>query len=171
MPPDFAGRRLPLYTAEYATDPHRDMLRRFGSLAPVELAPGISATLVIGYHTALRILNDPDRFTSDPRAWEQNIPADCPIRPMMEWYPNPLHSGGSEGGSGGDRRGGRSSDASDADRNGGQCGRDHTSNTNSTSTAEPRGSSARPTADRACLPTSPNTSPRNFDEPSITCGC
>ncbi|MGW1738409.1 cytochrome P450 [Nocardia sp. NPDC001965] len=99
MPPDFAGRRISLYTEEYATDPHRthrEMRRRFGSLVPVELAPGVPATLVIGYHTALPILNDPDRFSSDPRTWEQSIPADCPIRPMMEWYPNPLHSGGSE---------------------------------------------------------------------------
>ncbi|MFE3443549.1 cytochrome P450 [Nocardia sp. NPDC059180] len=93
----FDGPRTSLYTEEYAADPHRahrEMLHRFGSLAPVELAPGVPATLVIGYHAAVRILNDPDRFTSDPRAWEQSIPAGCPIRPMMEWYPNPLHSGG-----------------------------------------------------------------------------
>ncbi|WP_327151054.1 cytochrome P450 [Nocardia sp. NBC_01329] len=99
MPPDLGGPRISLYTEEYAADPyrtHREMLRRFGSLAPVELAPGVPATLVIGYHTALRILNDPDRFSSDPRVWEQTVPADCPIRPMMEWYPNPLHSGGSD---------------------------------------------------------------------------
>ncbi|NEW37653.1 cytochrome P450 [Nocardia cyriacigeorgica] len=98
-PSGFDGPRIALYTEEYAADPHRahrDMLHRFGSLAPVELAPGVPATLVIGYHAAVRILNDPDRFTSDPRGWEQNIPADCPIRPMMEWYPNPLHSGGLE---------------------------------------------------------------------------
>ncbi len=70
------------------------MRQRFGSLVPVELAPGVPATLVIGYHTALRILNDPDHFPADPRMWERNIPADSPIRPMMEWRPNPLRSAG-----------------------------------------------------------------------------
>ncbi|MGW0004146.1 cytochrome P450 [Nocardia grenadensis] len=70
------------------------MRQSFGSLAPVELAPGVPATLVIGYHTALRILNDPEHFPADPRMWERNIPADSPIRPMMEWRPNPLRSAG-----------------------------------------------------------------------------
>ncbi|WP_442941803.1 cytochrome P450 [Nocardia sp. NBC_00416] len=70
------------------------MRRRFGSLAPVELSPGVPATLVIGYHAALQILHDPDHFPADPRAWEKNIPADCPIRPMMEWRPNPIRSAG-----------------------------------------------------------------------------
>ncbi|NUP28776.1 MAG: cytochrome P450 [Nocardia sp.] len=99
VPSDAGVPRIPLYTEEYAADPHRahrDMLQRFGSLVPVRLATGVPATLVIGYQAALRILNDPDRFPADPRAWEQNIPADCPLRPMMEWYPNPLHSEGGD---------------------------------------------------------------------------
>ncbi|WP_459546912.1 cytochrome P450 [Nocardia sp. X0981] len=98
-PSDFDGPRVPLYTEEYAADPHRiyrEMRSRFGSLAPVELAPGVPATLVIGYYAAVRILNDPDHFPADPRSWEKNIPADSPIRPMMEWRPNPLRSAGNE---------------------------------------------------------------------------
>ncbi|MGA6207012.1 cytochrome P450 [Nocardia testacea] len=98
-PRDFDGPRIPLYSDEYAADPHRvyrDMRQRFGSLAPVELAPGVPATLVIGYHAALRILHDPDHFPADPRVWEQSVPADCPVRPMMEWRPNPIRSAGSE---------------------------------------------------------------------------
>ncbi|WSJ01717.1 cytochrome P450 [Nocardia sp. NBC_01329] len=98
-PRDFAGPRVSLYSDEYAADPHRtyrEMRQRFGSLAPVELAPGVPATLVIGYHAALRILHDPEHFPADPRVWERNIPADCPIRPMMEWRPNPIRSAGSD---------------------------------------------------------------------------
>ncbi|WP_039825473.1 cytochrome P450 [Nocardia testacea] len=98
-PRDFDGPRIPLYSDEYAADPHRvyrDMRQRFGSLAPVELAPGVPATLVIGYHAALRILHDPEHFPADPRVWEQSVPADCPVRPMMEWRPNPIRSAGSE---------------------------------------------------------------------------
>ncbi|MEU6188106.1 cytochrome P450 [Nocardia sp. NPDC047038] len=96
-PIGFVGERVALYTGEYAVDPHRvyrEMRCRFGSLVPVELAPGVPATLVIGYYAALSILNDPKRFPADPRVWERGIPADCPIRPMMEWRPNAIRSAG-----------------------------------------------------------------------------
>jgi cytochrome P450 len=98
-PSDFDGPRIPLYSEEFAADPYQiyqDMRHRFGALAPVELAPGVPATLVIGYRAALQILNDPDRFPADPRAWESNIPAECPIRPMMEWRPNSIRSAGAD---------------------------------------------------------------------------
>ncbi|MEU3659632.1 cytochrome P450 [Streptomyces sp. NPDC032940] len=91
--------RIALYTAEFAADPHaayRRMRRTHGPLVPVELAPGVPATLVIGYYQARRILNDPLHFPADPRAWEKLIPASCPVRPMMEWRPNALRSGGAE---------------------------------------------------------------------------
>ncbi|MEU6101716.1 cytochrome P450 [Streptomyces flaveolus] len=91
--------RIALYTAEFAADPHaayRRMRRTHGPLVPVDLAPGVPATLVIGYYQARRILNDPLHFPADPRAWEKLIPASCPVRPMMEWRPNALRSGGAE---------------------------------------------------------------------------
>ncbi|WP_330233049.1 cytochrome P450 [Nocardia sp. NBC_00508] len=91
------GPRVPLYSSEFASDPHRaydEMRRQYGSLAPVELAPGVPATLVVGYDTALRILNDPERFPVDPRTWQQNIPADCPVLPLMEWRPTGSRSDG-----------------------------------------------------------------------------
>lgn len=96
-PVDTAGPRIPLYTAEFAADPHkiyREMRHRFGSLAPVELAPGVPATLVIGYQTAVRILHDPEHFPADPRVWQRGIPVDCPVLPMMEYRPNPLRTVG-----------------------------------------------------------------------------
>lgn len=86
-----------MYTEEFAKDPHkfyRMMRTQYGSLAPVDLAPGVPATLVIGYHTGVRIANDPEHFTADPRGWEKNIPDDCPVKPMMMWRPNALRSGG-----------------------------------------------------------------------------
>ncbi|WP_069167530.1 cytochrome P450 [Nocardia altamirensis] len=98
-PIDNDGPRVPLYTEEHAADPHRayrEMRRKYGSLAPVELSPGVPATLVIGYHTALRILNDPEHFPADPRTWQKNIPGECPILPMLEWRPNALRSAGLE---------------------------------------------------------------------------
>ena len=41
--------RYPMYTQEFATDPHRAdraMREQFGPLVPVDLAPGVPATLV-----------------------------------------------------------------------------------------------------------------------------
>ncbi len=91
------GPRTPLYTPEFVADPHRaygEMRRRYGSLVPIELAPGVPATLVIGYKAAVRILNDPEHFPADPRSWQKTIPADSPVRPMMEWYPAARYNSG-----------------------------------------------------------------------------
>lgn len=94
-----ADVRVPMYSPEFAADPqaaYRQMRERFGSLVPVELSPGIRATLVIGYHTAVRILNDPDHFPADPRMWERNIPKDCPVLPMLQFRPAALRTTGAE---------------------------------------------------------------------------
>lgn len=93
------GFRVPLYDAEFAADPHRayrEMRARFGSLVPVELSPGVPATLVIEYATAVRILNDPEHFPADPRTWQKDVPDDCPVLPIMEWRPIASRSSGSD---------------------------------------------------------------------------
>ncbi|AHH17587.1 cytochrome P450 [Nocardia nova SH22a] len=98
-PIDADGPRIPLYTKEFAADPHRlyrEMREQFGALAPVDLAPGVPATLVIGYQVARRILNDPEHFPADPRHWQRQIPADCPVLPLMEWRPNAFRNSGAE---------------------------------------------------------------------------
>ncbi|MBF6347431.1 cytochrome P450 [Nocardia flavorosea] len=97
-PADMDGPRIPLYVPEFAVDPHstyRAMRERYGSLVPVEVAPGVPATLVIGYYTALRIYNDPDHFPADPRTWQRDIPANCPVLPLMQWRPNARRNDGS----------------------------------------------------------------------------
>ncbi|WP_245677030.1 cytochrome P450 [Nocardia acidivorans] len=88
---------VPLYTPEFAANPHwfyAEMRAKFGSLVPVQLSPGIAATLVIGYRAAVQINNDSQRFRADPRIWEKNIPADCPVLPMLQYRPNALRSAG-----------------------------------------------------------------------------
>ncbi len=90
---------MPLYVPEFAADPHalyEKMRKQYHSLVPVELAPGVPATLVIDYKTALRILNDPEHFPADPRTWQKDIPADCPVLPMMEWRPMATRSAGAD---------------------------------------------------------------------------
>lgn len=91
------GPRIPLYAPEFAVDPHstyRAMRERYGPLVPVEVAPGVPATLVIDYYTAVRIFNDPNHFPADPRSWQQNIPSDCPVLPLMGWRPNARRNDG-----------------------------------------------------------------------------
>ncbi|MBB5911211.1 cytochrome P450 [Nocardia transvalensis] len=98
-PVDLDEVRVPLYAPEFAADPHgayRSMRAAYGSLVPVELAPGVPATLVVGYRVALRILHDPEHFPADPRMWERRIPADCPVLPVLQWRPNALRNTGDE---------------------------------------------------------------------------
>ncbi|WP_237754953.1 cytochrome P450 [Nocardia nova] len=70
------------------------MRRDHGSLVPVELAPGVPATLVVDYHVALRILHDPVHFPADPSLWEAGVASECPILPMMRARPNAIRTTG-----------------------------------------------------------------------------
>ncbi|MEU6562599.1 cytochrome P450 [Nocardia nova] len=90
--------RTLIHTQQFADDPHTvyAWMRAQGSMVPVELADGVPATLVVKYHTALRILRDPERFPADPRRWQPSMPDGCPIRPMTEYRPNALRSKGAE---------------------------------------------------------------------------
>ncbi|MFC8047281.1 cytochrome P450 [Nocardia sp. NPDC057353] len=90
---------VPIYDAAFAADPDRayaEMRRTYGSMAPVELAPGVRATLVIGWATARRILNDPHHFPADPRIWQQGVDPGLSILPMIEYRPNALFSTGAD---------------------------------------------------------------------------
>jgi len=99
-PPDADNKsRVPLFTDQFASDPHAayaQMRAQFGPLVPVWLAPGVPATLVIGYWTALKILNDPEHFPADPSSWQRDVPSGCPVLPMLEKRPNALRSSGIE---------------------------------------------------------------------------
>ncbi|RDI43555.1 cytochrome P450 [Nocardia mexicana] len=93
------GPRVLLHVPEFAADPHAAyarMRREFGSLVPVELSPGVPATLVIGYRTAVRILNDHEHFPADPSVWQKDIPPDCPVLPMLQARDNALRKAGTD---------------------------------------------------------------------------
>ncbi|WP_460699179.1 cytochrome P450 family protein [Nocardia thraciensis] len=97
--PSNEGPRVAIYSEEFAADPHRayrEMRNKYGALVPVEMWPGVPATLVVNYRTAVRILNDPDHFPADPSKWQQNAPADIPIMPMIEYRPNAIRTSGAE---------------------------------------------------------------------------
>ncbi|MER5604202.1 cytochrome P450 [Streptomyces sp. NPDC002265] len=89
-----------LYSPDFAADPHLTYhyLRRFGPVAPVELAPGVEAMLVTDYDAALQVLRSPKTFVKDARRWqalaEGRVPPDSPVLAMMAWKPSSLFADG-----------------------------------------------------------------------------
>ncbi|MFB4197393.1 cytochrome P450 [Streptomyces carpaticus] len=93
---------VPLYGAEFAENPqaYYTYLRQFGPAAPVELSPGVEATLVTDYAAALHVLQNPEHFSKDARRWrdlkEGRIAEDSPVLPMLGYRPNALFTDGAE---------------------------------------------------------------------------
>ncbi|MFJ5774583.1 cytochrome P450 [Streptomyces sp. NPDC093094] len=93
--------RVPLYQPEFAADPqaYYDFLRHYGPMAPVELAPGVEATLVTDYTAALNLLRDPS-FRKDARQWRDlrsgKVPEDSPVVPLLAYRPNCMFADGAE---------------------------------------------------------------------------
>ncbi|WP_037839150.1 cytochrome P450 [Streptomyces sp. NRRL S-1813] len=79
-----------LYGPDFAADPHRFYaeLRQYGALAPVEIAPEVTAMLVTDYRAALDLLHDDATWSKDSREWMTTVPADTPVMPMLMWRPN-----------------------------------------------------------------------------------
>lgn len=92
----------PLYGPDFAADPGAtyDRLRRYGPMAPVELAPGATATLVTSMDAALHVLRSPEKFSKDARRWRAlntgEVAPDNPVVPMMHFRPNCLLTEGEE---------------------------------------------------------------------------
>ncbi|UIX35617.1 cytochrome P450 [Streptomyces sp. GQFP] len=89
-----------MHGADFAADPQGsyDKLRAHGPAAPVELAPGVDATLVVQHEMALRVLQNTTLFARDSRRWaalnEGRISLDSPVLPMMAYRPNVLFTDG-----------------------------------------------------------------------------
>ncbi|MET7905652.1 cytochrome P450 [Streptomyces sp. NPDC005355] len=80
----------PLHTPEFGRDPfavYQRLREAHGPLVPVELDPGVTATLCVGYDTALEILRRPETFSKDPRRWraenEGRVPGTSHARQMI----------------------------------------------------------------------------------------
>lgn len=95
-----AGR---LYGEEYARDPqavYAELRRRHGAVAPVEIAPGIQAHLVIGYQAAVDVLtNVGGIWGKNSKAWQARLP-DTPVAAgmiaMLGYRPSALLTDGAE---------------------------------------------------------------------------
>lgn len=94
-PPQERCPATPLYGPQLGGDDlpelYEQLRRRHGPVAPVTVAPGVKAWLVLGHHELLRLTRDEQDFSHDPRRWtllrEGRIPADSPIMPMVGWRP------------------------------------------------------------------------------------
>lgn len=92
--------RCPMHDTAFAADPQQvyDRLRAHAPAGPVELSPGVDATLVVGHETALRVLQNTELFARDARRWtalnEGRIGMDNPLLPMMAYRPNCLFTDG-----------------------------------------------------------------------------
>ncbi|MFD5631277.1 MULTISPECIES: cytochrome P450 [unclassified Streptomyces] len=97
-----SGGRVPLYGPEFAADPqaYYEFMRHYGPTAPVELAPGVEATLVTDYSAALQLLQDSSSFRKDARRWrdfnEGRVGPDSPVFPLLAYRPNCMFSDGAE---------------------------------------------------------------------------
>lgn len=83
-----------LYGPEAEADPKAlyEVLRaEHGPVAPVLLHGDLPAWLVLGHRENLEVMRSPSRFSNDSRLWrmfrEHRVPADSPLRPMVEWQP------------------------------------------------------------------------------------
>ncbi|MFF3425819.1 cytochrome P450 [Streptomyces sp. NPDC002602] len=96
------GGRVPLHGPGFAADPqaYYTYLRHYGPTAPVELAPGVEATLVTDYSTALQLLQDSGSFRKDARRWrelnEGRVSRDNPVAAVLSYRPNCMFSDGVE---------------------------------------------------------------------------
>ncbi|MEW2487255.1 cytochrome P450 [Streptomyces sp. NPDC048411] len=101
-PAHHGGKSVPLHGPEFAAAPDAfyGHLREYGPAGPVELSPGVQASLVTDYSAALHVLQNPDVFARDSRRWravnEGLVPMDSPVLPMMLYRPNCLFTDGAE---------------------------------------------------------------------------
>ncbi|WP_415947491.1 cytochrome P450 [Streptomyces sp. KLOTTS4A1] len=72
----------------------------YGPVAPVSIAPGIGAWLVLGHRELLQLTREEQDFSHDPRRWtllrEGRVPADSPLLPMVGWRPALLFTDGQQ---------------------------------------------------------------------------
>ncbi|MGW7080285.1 cytochrome P450 [Streptomyces sp. NPDC054866] len=90
--PDLDGDAMPAL--------YEQLRRDHGPVAPVAIAPGVDAWLVIGHREVLQLTRDEQDFSHDPRRWsllrEGRVPVDSPILPMVGWRPALLFADGQQ---------------------------------------------------------------------------
>lgn len=87
-----------LHGPEHAADPQRsyELLRRQGPVGVAEISPGVLVHLVTDYQAAIELLQDTETWSKDTRSWQDQVPENSPIRPLVEWRPSLLFADGDE---------------------------------------------------------------------------
>ncbi|WP_017577459.1 cytochrome P450 [Nocardiopsis kunsanensis] len=68
-----------------------------GSVAPVEIEPGVRVWLLLGYQENLAVLQQPHVFSRDTRRWREVVEGRVDLsRPSFSWRPNALYADGAE---------------------------------------------------------------------------
>lgn len=62
---------VPLYGQVVDRRTWAELRARYGTLAPVELEPGVAAWLVLGYHECVEVMRDTTIFSRDSRGWRE----------------------------------------------------------------------------------------------------
>ncbi|MEV7010411.1 cytochrome P450 [Streptosporangium sp. NPDC051022] len=93
----------PLSSATTCADPrgvYRRLREQWGSVARVELEPGVAAWLVMGYEEILTITRQERLYSRDARNWrdfqEGVVAPDSGLGPMMFWRANVIGADGAE---------------------------------------------------------------------------
>ncbi|MGY3203020.1 cytochrome P450 [Streptomyces sp. TE5632] len=94
---------VPLAAVVGSSDPravYRDLREKWGSVAKVELEPGVPAWLVMGYREMLTITRQEQLYSRDARNWrdlnEGIVPPRSGLLPMMGWRANVIGADGPE---------------------------------------------------------------------------
>ncbi|MEV0691590.1 cytochrome P450 [Streptomyces sp. NPDC050388] len=94
---------VPLAAVVGSSDPravYRDLREKWGSVAKVELEPGVPAWLVMGYREMLTITRQEQLYSRDARNWrdlnEGIVPPYSGLLPMMGWRANVIGADGPE---------------------------------------------------------------------------
>ncbi|AZK94411.1 cytochrome P450 [Streptomyces tsukubensis] len=102
------GGRCPVAPSLYGPEPdgnalpafYEELRREYGPVAPVTVAPGVPAWLVIGHREVLHLTREEGDFSHDPRRWsllrEGRVLPESPIMPLVGWRPALLYADGQQ---------------------------------------------------------------------------
>ncbi|MEV4756916.1 hypothetical protein AB0J86_17635 [Micromonospora sp. NPDC049559] len=91
---------MPLYGQAIEKQTWDSLRARFGTVAPVEIAPGVATWLVLGYNETVEVLRNPSTYSHDSRGWreitEGRVKPDSPLMPIFGYRPNVVFADGAE---------------------------------------------------------------------------
>ncbi|WP_069817407.1 cytochrome P450 [Streptomyces sp. TP-A0874] len=75
---------------------YEKLRKKHGSVAPVALADGTHAWLVLGYDENREVMRNSSVYSRDSRLWTQSLPENSPLAPTVQWQPVCVFADGEE---------------------------------------------------------------------------